>query len=72
MEPDSAVESRSVRPGCEGTFVRADDQPLLRDHHPDVLQRLVIEWAGLHRDGLLRNWESARAGEPLEAIEPLS
>jgi hypothetical protein len=33
--------------------------------------RLVQEWAGLHKDELLANWVKARAGWPLDRIEPL-
>ncbi|MHB8554725.1 MAG: DUF4160 domain-containing protein [Candidatus Dormibacteria bacterium] len=33
--------------------------------------RLLREWAGLHRDELLENWERARRGEPLQQIDPL-
>ncbi len=32
---------------------------------------LVAEWAVLHHDELLANWERARRNEPLEPIEPL-
>ena len=32
---------------------------------------LVAEWATLHRDELLSNWERARRNEPLEPIDPL-
>jgi hypothetical protein len=32
---------------------------------------LVAEWAALHREELLANWERARREEPLEAIDPL-
>lgn len=34
--------------------------------------RLVREWAEVHRDELLANWERARRNEALERIEPLS
>jgi Domain of unknown function (DUF4160) len=34
--------------------------------------RLVTEWAAMHSDDLLANWERAREHKPLEAIEPLS
>jgi hypothetical protein len=34
--------------------------------------RLVQEWAALHREGLTARWESARAGLPLDSIEPLA
>jgi Domain of unknown function (DUF4160) len=32
---------------------------------------LVAEWAALHQDELLANWERARREEPLQPIEPL-
>ena len=32
---------------------------------------LVAEWAALHHDELVANWERARCDEPLEPIEPL-
>jgi Domain of unknown function (DUF4160) len=33
--------------------------------------RLVLAWAEIHRAELLENWRLARAGETLNAIEPL-
>jgi hypothetical protein len=39
---------------------------------PRRAERLVREWAKLHRDELMRNWEHARAGRPLTRIEPLA
>jgi Domain of unknown function (DUF4160) len=44
----------------------------IRGGLPRRAERLVREWADLHRDELLRNWESARAGKPLAPIEPLA
>ena len=44
---------------------------LLRGSLPGRAERLVREWAQLHEAELMRNWEHARAGEPLEQIEPL-
>jgi hypothetical protein len=38
---------------------------------PPRALRLVIEWAGLHQDELLDNWNRARAHERLSAIDPL-
>ena len=32
---------------------------------------LVLDWAELHRDELLANWELARDGKPLNQIAPL-
>jgi len=33
--------------------------------------RFVLAWAELHQDELSENWRRARAGETLQAIEPL-
>ena len=38
---------------------------------PRKATALVAEWADLHRTELQRNWDLARAGQPLEPIEPL-
>jgi len=38
---------------------------------PNRAARLVIEWAALHRDELLLNWERARRGDALVDVEPL-
>jgi hypothetical protein len=32
---------------------------------------LVIEWASIHQDELLKNWDDARNKKPLNNIEPL-
>jgi hypothetical protein len=33
--------------------------------------RLVLEWASLHKQELLENWQLARQGQPLKRIAPL-
>jgi hypothetical protein len=33
--------------------------------------RLILAWAELHQAELLENWQRARAGDTLKAIEPL-
>ena len=38
---------------------------------PRRARALVVEWASLHRDELLANWEGARQGLSLQRIEPL-
>jgi len=38
---------------------------------PDRARRLVLDWARLHRQELLDNWERARAHRPLQRVEPL-
>jgi Domain of unknown function (DUF4160) len=39
---------------------------------PRRVHNLVLEWADLHRQELLDEWNKARAGEPLGKIEPLN
>lgn len=50
----------------------AVDGRLLAGSLPPRALRLVREWASLHQDELLANWEHVRNLEPLVAIEPLS
>jgi hypothetical protein len=38
---------------------------------PPRAARLVREWADLHRDELVHNWQLAQVLEPLNQIEPL-
>jgi len=38
---------------------------------PPRAQRLVLEWAALHKAELMSNWERARRHEPLSRIAPL-
>lgn len=44
---------------------------LMRGMLPPRVHGLVIEWAALHRDDLLANWQLAKAQAPLQSIEPL-
>ncbi len=39
---------------------------------PRRVHNLVLEWADLHRQELMDEWNKARAGEPLDKIEPLN
>jgi hypothetical protein len=50
----------------------AVDGKLLGGSLPPRALRLVREWAQLHRDELLANWDRARDYEPLAPIEPLA
>jgi len=38
---------------------------------PPRATSLAQEWAALHRDALIANWEAARAGRPLDPIPGL-
>ena len=50
----------------------AIDGEVLDGSLPARQLRLVREWAQLHHDELLANWERARRLEPLDPIEPLT
>lgn len=60
-----------ARYGGQIAVLTVESLEVLRGGLPSRHERLVREWAALHRDELMRNWELARAGKPLEAIEPL-
>ena len=47
------------------------DSQLIHGDLPPTAQRLVLEWATLHRAELLENWDLARQGLPLQKIAPL-
>ncbi len=50
----------------------AVDGTLLAGSLPARALRLVADWAELHRDELLANWELARDRKPLVPIDPLA
>ena len=50
----------------------AFDGTVIAGSLPRRAQALVVEWAELHGDELLANWERARRDQPLVLIEPLS
>ena len=45
---------------------------LMRGELPPRVRALVLEWADLHRNELLANWESLRNTGTFESIEPLA
>jgi hypothetical protein len=60
-----------ARYGGQIAVFTVESLEILRGDLPRRPERLVREWADLHRSELMRNWELARAGKPLEPIEPL-
>jgi hypothetical protein len=56
--------------GDEATFA-IDTLATLQGDIPRRARALVLEWAQVHRDELLENWNLARIGLPLVDIEPL-
>ncbi len=39
---------------------------------PGRAHAMVVEWAGMHRDELMANWQRTTIPEPLSPIQPLS
>lgn len=68
---DHAPPHFHARYGSERALVQIDPPGLLGGSLPPRALGLVMEWARLHRDALMDDWERARRGEPLAAIEPL-
>jgi hypothetical protein len=48
-----------------------DDLRTLRGKLGRRARALVVEWAALHQNELIANWDRARQGIPLEPIDPL-
>lgn len=53
---------------CE---IGINDLRILAGSLPNRAYALVLEWAALHRNELMNNWNLARDGKPLQSIEPL-
>lgn len=45
---------------------------IIKGNLPGRAYNLVKEWASLHKDELLDNWERIKKGESINKIEPLS
>jgi len=57
-----------------GTFkalVDIQDGAVIRGHLPGKQLKLVLAWCEIHREELLRNWELAKSGNPVNPINPL-
>jgi uncharacterized protein DUF4160 len=60
-----------VRYGADKAIFIIDPPSLLQGHLSPRAYGLVTEWAALHRDELLTNWDLARQQLPLNYIAPL-
>ncbi len=54
-----------------GGVYALDNVELIAGSLPSRQERLVLAWAELHREELMKNWVLLRAGEPPSKIEPL-
>ena len=55
---------------CEASISIATLEPIA-GHLPGRAFRLVHQWAVLHREELVANWERAQRQEAVERIDPL-
>ncbi len=51
--------------------IRIKDLAVLNGSLPPKALGLVIEWASLHQDELLQNWDNAKLGKGLSQIKEL-
>ena len=60
-----------ARYGNYGAVISIKDLTVLEGHLPPRALGMVIEWAALHRDELLVDWNLAVENRPLHKIDPL-
>ena len=60
-----------ARYGNYRAAVSIKELTVLEGHLPPRTLGMVIEWAALHRDELLRDWDLAMDNQPLQKIDPL-
>lgn len=57
--------------GSDEALIEIETLAVYRGELPRRALALVLEWAAMHRAELKDAWRAARAGVPIEAIEPL-
>ena len=50
--------------------IQLDDLTVMSGQLAPAKQRLLMRWAAVHHDALVRNWDLARRGLPHEPIAP--
>lgn len=60
-----------ARYGSDRVQIEIGSWQVLRGTFPPRAMALVLEWAALHREELLRDWALAKPRQPLDPIEPL-
>jgi hypothetical protein len=54
----------------EEVRIKLEDLTVMTGRLSPAKQRLLLQWAGIHQDELVRNWDLARRGLPHEPIAP--
>ena len=60
-----------VQYGSQEAVVGIHTLGVLRGKLPPRIMGMVVEWATMHQEELLADWERAVALKPLEKIDPL-
>jgi len=60
-----------VQYGSEKAVISINTLGLLEGKLSPRIIGMVVEWAALHQDELLADWEKAISHQPLDKIEPL-
>lgn len=60
-----------ARYGDNKAVVKIDDLSILDGFLPPRVLGLVMEWAAIHKEELLKDWDLARESKPLIPIKPL-
>lgn len=57
--------------GSDEALISINTLGVIQGKLPPRVMGMVAEWAALHQDELLADWQRARDLEPLEKIDPL-
>ena len=60
-----------VRYGGQKALIAIGSSTVLGGHLSPRALGLVVEWAAMHREELMKNWSLARDAAPLNKITPL-
>ena len=60
-----------ARYGNDNAVIKITDLTVLEGYLQPRALGLVIEWAAIHKDELLNDWELAKNKKPLFPVEPL-
>ncbi|PKN16420.1 MAG: transcriptional regulator [Deltaproteobacteria bacterium HGW-Deltaproteobacteria-23] len=60
-----------ARYGSDRISIRINDLSIIGGALPPRALGIVMEWASIHQEELLQNWDRAINYKPLEPVEPL-
>ncbi|HHH75881.1 MAG TPA: DUF4160 domain-containing protein [Phycisphaerae bacterium] len=68
---DHAPPHFHAKYGSQRAALSIEDLRIIEGKLPPRIISLVLEWAFLHRDELMSNWDLARKQQAIEKIAPL-